>query len=99
MLLEICRRADDGISLRAPQRDGDHVARHEVGHPHPEIEFVSDYVDQSSFGDEIDMNLRMAAEELQYQRRQDLPRRGSKGVDTQRPRWRRLRDRMASMAL
>lgn len=60
MLLEICRRADDGISLWAPQRHGDRVAGHEVGHPHTEVKSFSDDVDQSSLGDEIDMNLRIA---------------------------------------
>ena len=73
------------MSLRAPQRNGDHVAGHEVGHPHAEIEALGDDVNQPSFGDEIDMDLRMAAEELQHQRRQDLARRRGKGVDAQRP--------------
>jgi hypothetical protein len=81
MLLEVRRRADDGKSLWTPKRNRDHVAGHEVSHPDTEIESLGDYVDQSSFGDEIDVNLRIAAEELQYQRREDLARRRCKRVN------------------
>ena len=81
MLLEVRRRADDGISLWTPKRNRDHVAGHEVRHPHAEIESLGDDVDQSSFGDEIDLHLRIAAEELQHQRREDLARRRREGVD------------------
>lgn len=61
MLLEIRRRADDGISLWTPKRNRNHVAGHEVRHPHAEIEPFCDDVDQPALGDEIDMHLAVAA--------------------------------------
>ena len=84
MRLEIRRRADDGVSLWPPKRNRDHVAGHEIGHPHTEIETLGDDVDQPPLRDEIDMHLRIAPEELQHQRREDLARRRGEGVDAER---------------
>ena len=90
VLLEICRGADDGVPLWTPQRNRDHVAGHEVGRPHAEIEALGDDVDQSTLRDEIHMHLRVASQELQHERVEELARRGGEGVDAQRARWRRL---------
>src|SRR3712207_7187325 len=64
-------RSDDGISRWTTQRNRDHVAGHEVGNPEAEVEPLRHDVDQSAFGDEINMNLRIAPEELQDQRGED----------------------------
>src|SRR4030095_174207 len=79
MLLEIRRRADDGVSLWPPKRNRDHVGGHKIGHPHTEIETLGDDVDQTPLRDEIDVHLRIAPEELQHQWREDLARRRGQG--------------------
>jgi len=90
MLVEVRGRADDRMSLWAPQRNRDHVAGHEVCHPHAEIESLGDDVDQSSFDDKIDMYLRMTADELQHERREELMRSRGERVDAQGSRRRCL---------
>jgi hypothetical protein len=77
-------RANDGIPLWPPERNRNHVAGHEVGAPHPEVEAFGDDVDQTSFSDEIDMHLWVAAQELHDKRRKDLAGCHGKGVDAQR---------------
>jgi hypothetical protein len=64
MLLEIARGGDDGVALRSPERDRDHVGGHEVGSAHAQIEAFGDDVDQTALGHQIYMHLEMAAQEF-----------------------------------
>ena len=60
-VLKICWRRDYSEAARRPHRDGDHVAGHEVGTPEAKVEPRGHDVHDPTLGDDIDMNLRIAA--------------------------------------
>ena len=72
--LEIGRRADHRGALRPPQRDRDHVARHQIARTDAEVEPLGDDIDEPALGHEIDVYLRVAPDERQHERFEDLAR-------------------------
>ena len=83
---EIVRRSDDDIALRPAQRDGNHVARHQIGAAHAEVEALGDDVEEPPFRDQVDMDPGKPLHELEDQRRQDLAGGIGIGIDAQRSR-------------
>lgn len=84
MLLEIRRRADNGISLWMAKQNSDHIAGHESGDTHAQIGALRNDVDQPALRDQVDMQPRMATQELQDKGREDFSGTYREGVDTER---------------
>jgi hypothetical protein len=47
------------MTLGFSKRNRDHVGGHEVRHAHAEVEPVGDDVDESAFGHDVDMHVRV----------------------------------------
>ncbi len=90
MRFQIARCAHHNIAPRNPQRECDHVDRHEVGATDAEVEAARDDVHQAALCDDVDVDLRVRAQERQDEPREDLPRRCREGVDAQCARRRGL---------
>jgi hypothetical protein len=79
-------RCHHGMALWGADRQGDHVARHQIGGADAQVEPLGHDVDQPPLGHQIDLHLRMLAQEFQHQRGDRLPAL-HRGVDAQHPRW------------
>lgn len=88
--LEIGRRRDHRVTPCRPERNGDHVAGHEVPAAHAEIETVRHNVHEVALGHEVDLHAREPPQVFEDERRQDLPARRGEGVDAQSARGRLL---------
>ena len=59
------RHTDHNIAPQNPQWECDHVGRHEVGATDAEVEAARDNVDQAPLCNDIDVDLRVSAQERQ----------------------------------
>jgi hypothetical protein len=82
--IKVGRGRDHGKASRRAEWHRDHVARHEIRGPEAHVEPFCDDVDDSAFGDQIDMDLRITPQESQDQRLEDLAGAAGERVDAQR---------------
>ena len=85
ILLKIGRRSHYRKTQVSAKRDRDHVTRHHTPRPNTSVEAVSDDVDQTALGDELDLHVWIAAQIFEHDRNQNLPRRAAVRIDPQRP--------------
>ena len=68
MFLEILGRPNHCVSLRPAERNCNHIAGNEAFDPDAQIEPVLDDIDHFALGNDIDIHVRVAAQELQHER-------------------------------
>jgi len=78
---EIGGRCNHSEAAGRTDRNRNHVARHKVGASQAKVEPVGNDIHDPSLGDEIDMDLGIATQELQQKRTKNFPRSCCECVD------------------
>jgi hypothetical protein len=75
------------MALCSPQRQRNHVARHQISGANAQIKAFGHNIDQPPFSHQIDPHFGIAAQEIQHQRRRG-PSALHRGIDPQHARRR-----------